>query len=87
MPSMHVAWAVLFAVAVILATRTAWRWLAVVYPAVTTSVVVVTGNHYWLDGIVGVLLLAVAVTAVAVATPAPDPIPATPVGAGPNATT
>ena len=50
MPSMHVAWAVLFAVTVILATRTAWRWLAVGYPAVTTSVVVITGNHYWLDG-------------------------------------
>jgi hypothetical protein len=54
---------------------------------VTTSVVVITANHYWLDGIVGVLLLAVAVTAVAVATRAPDPVPAAPAGTGPNATT
>jgi hypothetical protein len=75
MPSMHVAWAVLFAVTVILATRTAWRWLAVVYPAVTTSVVVITTNHYWLDGIIGVLLLGVAVTAVALATRRQEPEP------------
>ena len=67
MPSMHVAWAVLFAAAVILALRTPWRWLAVAYPAATTSVVVITANHYWLDGIVGVVLLAAAATAVALA--------------------
>ena len=87
MPSMHVAWAVLFAVTVILATRTAWRWLAVGYPAVTTSVVVITGNHYWLDGIVGVLLLCLAVAAVRLATrPATEPGPAAAVatGAGPG---
>ena len=87
MPSMHVAWAVLFAVTVILATRTAWRWLAVVYPAVTTSVVVITANHYWLDGVVGVLLLCLAVVAVRLATrPAPEPEPARVVatGAGPG---
>lgn len=87
MPSMHVAWAVLFAVTVILAARTAWRWLAVGYPAVTISVVVITGNHYWLDGIVGVLLLCLAVVAVRLATrPATEPGPAAAVatGAGPD---
>jgi PAP2 superfamily len=60
MPSMHVGWATLFAVTVVVVARTPWRWLAVVYPAVTTWVVVATGNHYWLDGVVGVLLLALA---------------------------
>ena len=87
MPSMHVAWAVLFAVTVIFATRTAWRWLVVVYPAVTTSVVVITGNHYWLDGIVGVLLLCLAVVTVRLAArPATGPGPAAVVatGAGPG---
>lgn len=87
MPSMHVAWAVLFAVTVILAARTPWRWLAVGYPAVTISVVVITGNHYWLDGIVGVLLLCLAVVAVRLATrPATEPGPAAAVatGAGPD---
>ena len=78
MPSMHVAWAVLFATAVILSMRTRWRWLAVLYPAVTTSVVVITANHYWLDGLVGVLLLATAAAAVTALTPrrrAPVPLP------------
>jgi membrane-associated phospholipid phosphatase len=61
MPSLHVAWAVLFALTVVVVARSRWRWLAVAYPAVTTYVVVVTGNHYWLDGIVGIAALCVAV--------------------------
>lgn len=64
MPSMHVAWAFLFALAVLLVARSRWRWVAVAYPALTTYVVVVTGNHYWLDGVVGVLLLCLALATV-----------------------
>jgi hypothetical protein len=60
MPSLHVAWAVLFAGTVIVVSGSRWRWLAVGYPAVTTYVVVITGNHYWLDGIVGVGALGIA---------------------------
>jgi hypothetical protein len=52
MPSVHVGWAVLVAVAIITTARTRWRWLALLYPAMTTLVVVVTANHFWLDGIV-----------------------------------
>ncbi len=59
MPSMHVAWAALIALAVILCLRTRWRWLAPLYAVTILLVVVVTGNHYWLDGIVGLALLAV----------------------------
>lgn len=64
MPSLHVAWAVLVAIAVIVTLRSRWRWLAVLHPVTTLAVVVVTGNHYWLDGIIGCLLLlaALAVT-------------------------
>lgn len=69
MPSMHVGWAALFALTVVVVARTRWRWLAGAYPLLTLYVVVVTGNHYWLDGIVGVLLLAVAVAAVRVLRP------------------
>jgi hypothetical protein len=90
MPSMHVAWAVLFALTVIVAARTPWRWLAVVYPAATTSVVVITANHYWLDAIVGVLLLGIAIAVVALATrprSRRDPVPTTPAGTGPPAPT
>jgi hypothetical protein len=59
MPSVHVGWAILVAIAVITATRSRWRWLALLYPAMTTLVVVVTANHYWMDGIVAAALLGV----------------------------
>ena len=64
MPSMHVGWAALFALTVLVVARSRWRWAAAAYPLVTLLVVVVTGNHYWLDGVVGVALLAVAIAAV-----------------------
>lgn len=58
MPSVHVGWALIVAVAVITASRRRWRWLAAGYPALTLLVVVVTANHFWLDGIVAGLLVA-----------------------------
>ncbi|MEV0798887.1 phosphatase PAP2 family protein [Kribbella sp. NPDC050281] len=59
MPSLHVGWAALIALSMILITRTKWRWLWLAHPIITFGVVVVTANHYWLDGIVVLLLLAV----------------------------
>jgi hypothetical protein len=59
MPSVHVAWAFLVAVAVIGATRSQWRWLILLHTAATLYVVVVTANHYWLDGVVAVGLLGI----------------------------
>ncbi len=66
MPSVHVGWAILVAIAVITATRSRWRWLALLYPAMTTLVVVVTANHYWMDGIVAAALLGVVLAVQAV---------------------
>jgi len=60
MPSVHVAWAVFIAVAVICVSTSRWRWLVLVHPAVTAFAVVATANHWWLDGIVGAALLPVA---------------------------
>jgi hypothetical protein len=57
MPSVHVGWAILVAIAVIGTARTRWRWLILLYPALTTLVVVVTANHFWADGIVAAALL------------------------------
>ena len=57
MPSVHVGWALIVAVAVFTASRRRWRWLAAGYPVLTMLVVVVTANHYWLDGIVAGLLV------------------------------
>jgi hypothetical protein len=57
MPSVHVGWAILVALAVITTLRSRWRWLAVLYPVLTTLAVIVTANHFWLDGIVAGLIL------------------------------
>ncbi len=57
MPSLHVGWAVLVAIGVIRVMRTPWRWLVLVHPAATLAVVVATANHYWIDGIVGMVLI------------------------------
>jgi hypothetical protein len=58
MPSVHVGWALIVAIAVITVSRSRWRWLAAGYPVLTLLVVVVTANHFWLDGIVAALLVA-----------------------------
>ncbi|NEE31001.1 inositol phosphorylceramide synthase, partial [Streptomyces sp. SID7982] len=60
MPSLHVGWAVMVALGLIAATRSRWRLLWLLHPAITLFVVVGTANHYWLDAIVVVALLAVA---------------------------
>lgn len=60
MPSMHVGWSFFLALVVITVARSPWRWLILAHPVLMTLTVVVTGNHYWLDGIVGVTLLAFA---------------------------
>ena len=57
MPSVHVGWALIVAIAAITASRSRWRWLAVLYPAVTTLVVAATANHFWLDGIAAAVLV------------------------------
>lgn len=65
MPSLHIGWAVLVAIGLIVATRSKWRWLWLLHPILTTLVVVGTANHWWLDGAVAILLL---LAAMAVAT-------------------
>ncbi|MGA2827369.1 MAG: phosphatase PAP2 family protein [Streptosporangiaceae bacterium] len=57
MPSVHVGWALIVAIAVITACRGRWRWAALLYPALTLLVVVVTANHFWLDGAVAIVLV------------------------------
>lgn len=57
MPSVHVAWAVLVGVVVFRISSSRWRWLAVAHAVLTIFVVTDTANHWWLDGIIGSLLL------------------------------
>ncbi len=63
MPSVHVAWSILVAWAVITRARSGWRWLIVLHPAVTVFVVVATGNHFWADAIVAASIDAVVISA------------------------
>ena len=58
MPSVHVGWAILVAIAVITVLRSPWRWLVLLYPVLTTTAVVVTANHFWLDGVAAGIVLA-----------------------------
>lgn len=57
MPSVHVAWAVLIGCYTWRISPSRWRYIAPAHTALMTIIVVVTGNHFWLDGIVAVLIL------------------------------
>jgi hypothetical protein len=59
MPSMHIGWSTW--VALVLAPLARRRWtkaLAVLYPMLTLFCIVVTANHYWIDGVGGLVCLA-----------------------------
>jgi membrane-associated phospholipid phosphatase len=58
MPSMHVAWAVLVGYYTWRISPSRWRYVGPVHAAITVFVVLATGNHWWLDGVVAVAILA-----------------------------
>jgi hypothetical protein len=60
MPSMHVAWALIVGGTIVWVSHSRYRWLALLYPALTIVVVVVTGNHYWADAIVAAAICVLA---------------------------
>ena len=83
LPSLHVCWATWCAVAVVTATRSRWRYLAWLYPAATTFVVLASANHFVFDvaGGVAVTVLGLAVSRITVSrnrdaapTPASRPV-------------
>jgi membrane-associated phospholipid phosphatase len=62
MPSMHVGWSVWSALVMWRLTRKRWaRILIVLYPWLTLFCIIVTGNHFWIDGAGGLLALGVGV--------------------------
>ena len=63
MPSLHVGWAI--TIAYVLA-RTGPAWLSIpmgVHACVTVAVVIVTANHWWLDALVAIAVLALTLLA------------------------
>ncbi len=58
MPSLHIAWSVWCALVVWQLTRRRWaRVLIAIYPVLTLFGIVVTGNHYFLDALGGLVTL------------------------------
>ena len=57
LPSMHVGWTVLMAVSITLAlSHVRFRWVAFIIPAAMFSATVVTGNHWFVDGLLGLVV-------------------------------
>ena len=60
LPSVHVLWAALVAVAIWLAyrgTTSRWRWLGVAHLGLTILAVTDTANHWWADSILAIALI------------------------------
>ncbi|WP_330329050.1 phosphatase PAP2 family protein [Streptomyces sp. NBC_00536] len=64
MPSLHFGWALMLAIGMIAATRGRLRYLWLLHPLLTLTVIVGTANHYWLDAAVATALLGVALLVV-----------------------
>lgn len=60
MPSLHIGWSTWCAVGVWPLLRRRWQRIAVLgYPLLTSFCIIVTANHFWIDGAGGLLIFAV----------------------------
>ena len=60
MPSMHIGWSTWCAFVLVPLVRRRWaKVLAAAYPAITLVCIVLTANHYWIDGVGGLVCLSV----------------------------
>ena len=60
MPSMHIGWSTWCAVAMWPLLRRRWQRVVVfLYPLATLFCIIVTANHFWLDGLGGLFCFAV----------------------------
>jgi membrane-associated phospholipid phosphatase len=61
MPSVHMAWAVVAGAALIILAKPLWaKAIGLIYPVCMLIAVVVTGNHYLLDVVAGIVLVVMA---------------------------
>jgi len=77
MPSMHIGWATWAAIVLVPLARRRWaKVLVALHPVLTLAVIVLTANHYWIDGVGGLVFLAAGYTVARVLTPdRPEPSP------------
>lgn len=64
MPSLHVGWDLLMGIAIARHAPRRLRWLGVALPLAMYAAVVLTANHYLLDGVVGAAIVVVALAVV-----------------------
>jgi PAP2 superfamily len=58
MPSMHIGWSTWTALVLVPLLRRRWaKVLAALYPVITLICILLTANHFWLDGVGGLLCL------------------------------
>ncbi len=63
MPSLHTGWSVLSGFAIFVANRRWWlKAIGIILPSLMVVSVVLTGNHYFLDAVVGTGVVALALT-------------------------
>lgn len=66
MPSMHIGWSLWCGITIVTLAKPLWaRVLGALYPLFTLTVIIATGNHFWLDAVGGALCLAVGYAVVA----------------------
>jgi hypothetical protein len=81
-PSMHIAYALLVACSVLVATRRRLaRAAALLYPPAVLFIVVATGNHFFLDAAAGAVIAAVAAAVAVVVTRRTAPVLVVPLAA------
>jgi hypothetical protein len=60
MPSMHIGWSVWCGITVFNLAKPLWvRVLGLLYPLFTLTVIIATGNHFWMDAVGGLVCLGI----------------------------
>ena len=63
MPSLHAGWDLLMGIAIARHAPGRWRWIGVLLPIAMFFAIVLTANHYFIDGLVGASVVLVALAA------------------------
>lgn len=63
MPSLHFGWSLTIGVGIVVLSASRWRWAALAHPVLTLVAIVVTANHYILDAVVAVPVMAAGLAA------------------------